>query len=332
LIVTHHVGGETIARLSTKPFAIGCAWGATVFAAYLLGDLHFVRLPFLPVATVGTAVAFLLGMRANAAYDRFWEARKIWGGIVNTSRTWGNLALTVLPNHRSIAEVLIRRHIAWLSALRTRLRRPSPWTLIPEDVAAFHQPAKDRFGADYADDYLSAEDQAAYHKATNGATALLRMQGAQLSKILEEEKLSIFHQIELLRQIQELYTLQGKCERIKNTPFPVQYTSLARLMNLVFLTLAPFGLIETFTNLTGSIGPFGETGVEWAAATICYAMIVVVYHWLYLIAERTENPFEFLAGDVPMNALCRTIEIDLLEMLDETDIPEPVKPMHAILY
>ena len=120
--------------------AVG-AWSAGLVAAHHLLDLSWVQLPGLPVGVLGTAVAFYLGFKGSAAYDRLWEARKIWGGIVNTSRTWGVYVTTLVtdlelkgPSSTSLAEVhrqLVYRHVAWLAALRTQLRRLKTWGTRP---------------------------------------------------------------------------------------------------------------------------------------------------------------------------------------------------------
>ncbi len=91
-------------------------------------NLRWVQLPWTPIALIGTAVAFLIGFQNNAAYGRIWEARKIWGGMVNYSRSWGMLVKDVVTNEHAHKpapakelddhkRVLIYRHIGWLTAL-----------------------------------------------------------------------------------------------------------------------------------------------------------------------------------------------------------------------
>ncbi|MGB5268703.1 MAG: bestrophin family ion channel, partial [Polyangiales bacterium] len=105
---------------------------------YELLDLRWLHLPWLPIALIGTAVAFIISFQNNASYDRVWEARKIWGGIVNTSRAWGIVVNDFVTNDftsddvsdtelGAIREELIFRHIAWLTALRHAMRQPRPW-------------------------------------------------------------------------------------------------------------------------------------------------------------------------------------------------------------
>jgi len=106
-----------------------------ITALYELLGIKWLQVPLAPVALVGTAVAFMVGFQNNAAYDRIWEARKIWGGIVNTSRT---LIITVKDSfymHRSEAykdesetlKIITHRHIAWLTVLRYAMRSQKSW-------------------------------------------------------------------------------------------------------------------------------------------------------------------------------------------------------------
>ncbi len=117
--------------------AIITAWVAT----YYFLDLSWFKIPWTPLALIGTAVAFVIGFQNNSAYGRIWEARKIWGGIVNTSRTFGMYVQDMLTNeHAETAlseaelqneiKILTYRHIAWMTALRHAMRASKPWETI----------------------------------------------------------------------------------------------------------------------------------------------------------------------------------------------------------
>ncbi|MCO4762170.1 MAG: hypothetical protein KC502_11740, partial [Myxococcales bacterium] len=110
---------------------LGAVWAALVYFVYAIFELSWMRVPFLPIATIGTAVAFYVGFKNNSAYDRFWEGRKIWGGIVNSSRTWTTMVLSYIEpdddSERAVAmrKLLVYRQLAWINALRVQLRRTS---------------------------------------------------------------------------------------------------------------------------------------------------------------------------------------------------------------
>ncbi len=131
MLKTRRFPKRMLLRWAIPIMALTGAWAAAVYAAYVHGGLTWIRVPFLPIATVGTAVAFYVGFKNNSAYDRFWEGRKIWGGIVNSSRTWANAVMAYIdPGDDSETAVqarrdLIYRHMAWINALRLQLRRTS---------------------------------------------------------------------------------------------------------------------------------------------------------------------------------------------------------------
>ena len=108
---------------------------------YFFFDLNWLKIPWTPMALIGTAVAFVIGFQNNSAYGRIWEARKIWGGIVNTSRTFGMFVQDMVTNeHASIplskeeihheVKTLTYRHIAWMVALRHAMRAHKPWETV----------------------------------------------------------------------------------------------------------------------------------------------------------------------------------------------------------
>ena len=157
----------------------------------------------------------------------------------------------------------------------------------------------------------------------NSATQILRQQSEQLRQVVEEMKLSDdFRHIAMMELITEMYELQGKCERIKNTPFPRQYAYFSSVFTWIFIVLLPFGIV----------GQFASKGDLLVWLTVPLASIV---SWIFLtmetVGDASEDPFENFINDVPMTALCRTIEIDLRQMMGEKDVPEPLQPVNDIL-
>ncbi|MCR5888650.1 hypothetical protein LRS06_12915 [Hymenobacter sp. J193] len=285
-------------------------------------DFHSLAIPWQPVATLGIAVSFYIGFKNSGSYDRFWEGRQIWGGIVNASRTWAIQALEFVTSvvdapgveapAASAAELtdrhrcLVYRHVAWCNALRLQLRRqPELWDT---EVAPFLQP----------------EESEKMRRFRNPPAQLLRQQAADL-RILREERglLNDFQHVTMMNSLEQLYTLQGGCERIKNTPFPRQYAFFSYVFVWLFAALLPLGLI----------GEFAHMGPDHIWLTVPFSVLVSwVFNTIEVVGHTSENPFENQMNDVPMTALCRSIEIDLREMLGETDIPPKLEPINDILY
>lgn len=294
---------------------------------------NLIILPWLPISLIGIAVAFYLGFKNNASYDRLWEARKIWGSIINTSRTSGAMVkayvranFTVNNEIVSIHTRLIKRHIAWLQALRFQLRSSREWEHTirgPENPK--HIPTTEEKKGNMTEtlgNYLSKEEVVAVMNKQNPATHILDLQMNELTELRKLNLIDDFRHMEFGNLIKELYDHQGKCERIKNFPFPRQYASLNVYFVWIFIALLPFGLIQEFASI----------GEQYVWFTIPFAVLISwVFHTMELIGDYSENPFEGLNNDVPVTAMVRTIEIDLLEMLNEENIPKPITPTNKIL-
>jgi putative membrane protein len=317
-------------------------WALVVLALYDLAGLEFIRIPFLPIATIGTAVAFYVGFKNNAAYDRFWEGRKIWGGVVNVSRSWATGVLSYIEpgddgeEARAHRKLLVYRQLAWINALRLQLRRTSRFFDKPargtkKRLEAHAEAMRNDWDKELAP-FLEPDELTELSARKNTATHILERQGALLATLVKGKKLDLFHQIALMDLITEMYTLQGKCERIKNTPFPRQYAELSRVFVRVFVFLIPFGLLDVFADQIAA----AHGALENALLVIPMLLSAGLVSWVFVtmegIGDASEDPFERSMNDVPMNALCRTIEIDLREMLGETELPEKETPAGNILY
>ncbi|MCA9655756.1 MAG: hypothetical protein H6712_08290 [Myxococcales bacterium] len=326
------------------PITLGAmAWAAFVYALHAYAGLGFLRVPFLPISTIGTAVAFYVGFKNNSAYERFWEGRKIWGGIVNASRTWANNVLSYVDvgdeegePGRSTRRELVHRQLAWINALRLQLRRRSRF----EDAPARSTRRRlGRHGSHMRNDweqelrpFLSAEELAEVSRNANPASHLLLTQGRRLAGLVKAQRLDLFHQISMMEIVRELYDLQGKCERIKATPFPRQYAEYSRVFTRAFTFLVPFGLLDVFADHVEASMTTLQTLAPIIPMVIASGLIAWVFTTMEVIGDASEDPFERSMNDVPMNALCRTIEIDLRQMLGETELPEPEPPVDGILY
>jgi len=318
-------------------------WAAIVAGAYDLKFIDF-TLPWLPVSIIGTAVAFYVGFKNNSSYDRMWEARKIWGGIVNSSRTWGmyvdgfvnNMFAAKKLNDQEIHKIkkrLIYRHVGWLYALRSQLLVSTPWEHINQGFlyrfAA--QRYQKKFGIGLVEDevtktelkqFLPPEEQDRLINHVNTATQIINEQSRDLTKIREQGLIEDFRHMEMSNVLSLFYDHQGKAERIKKFPLPRQYANLSRIFIGIFILLLPFSMIPSLLEL-GNLG--------YAISIVITALIGWVYIMMEIVGDYSENPFQGMANDIPMLSLCRTIEIDLMEMLGEKDLPRPIEAKKGIL-
>ena len=310
---------------------------------YHKGHISFI-IPWLPVSVIGTAVAFYAGFKNNQAYDRMWEARKIWGAIVNSSRAWGMYVDGFITNQfrsddksemeiHEIKHRLIYRHIAWLYALRSQLLLVTEWEHANQrgSTGRWARMYQQYFGVGLIEDletetelrhFLPPEehDRLVAHK--NTATQIINEQSRDLRELRNEVLFDDFRHMELEQILYHFYEHQGKCERIKKFPLPRQYANMSRYFVGIFISLLPFSMIPELMKL-GSMG-------LWLSIPIT-ALVGWVFVMMEIVGDYSENPFQGMANDIPMLSLCRTIEIDLREMLGETDLPAPIQSKNDIL-
>ena len=333
MYIKRNISVNIIIRYSWKNLLFFLFYGTAVFAAYSFLGWTNLDIPFQPISVIGIAVAFYIGFKNSQSYDRFWEARKIWGGIVNYSRTWTNNVLSFVKNDPDAQRTLVYRHIAWINALRIQLRQPTSFS-IKENRSVerlFDSHGERSPGCHNMQHLLSQSEIADLETRKNVATHLVKNQGLQLKTLLEAKKITEFDKQVLHANLEELYNLQGKCERIKNTPFPRQYAYFSTLFTWIFVLLLPFGLLSVFGEQLSQIHSLADIGL-----LVLIVFFSILISWIFVTMEKvgsnSEDPFEGRINDVPMTALCTTIEIDLRDMLDEKDLPEKTKPKHNILY
>lgn len=319
------------------------AWTGLILYLFSYLELKLINIPWTAVAVVGTAVSFYIGFKNNQAYDRLWEARKIWGAITNTSRMWAsNLRGFVTPpfTNRSVSDdhingmvkKLIYRHIAYVYSLRNQLLVPAPWEHVSLNsrVASVNRNRMKKLGSGVFDinhqqvleTHLEKDEHHTLPGVANVSTQIIDLQSQHLKELRKENLIDDFRHVELQKLLNDLYTSQGQAERIKKFPLPRQYGNASRIFVGIFIFLLPFGLITEFVKC----GPFGI----WLFVPVV-SIIAWIFLMMELVGDYSENPFEGLANDVPMLSICRTIEIDLKQMIKDSDIPEPIKPQNGIL-
>ncbi len=344
MIITKNFSLKRILQFTGHHFSWLIAWPTAVVLVYEFFDLYWLKIPWLPLSVIGTAVAFYVGFKNNSAYDRMWEARKVWGAIVNSSRSWGIYIKGFVTNQfanepTSDSEVidvrkrLIHRHIGWLYALRSQLLNITPWEHANQKglVGKFAKRYQKHFGVGLVDDevtkselhqFLPKDEYERLINYQNTATQIIDEQSTDLRSLREKGLIEDFRHMELQKILGDFYDHQGKLERIKKFPLPRQYANMSFAFIWLFIFLLPFGMVSEFAKL-------GDWG-SWFAIPF-----VVVIGWVYvvmeLVGDYSENPFQGMANDIPMLSLCRTIEIDLREMMGETELPESIKAKNGIL-
>lgn len=321
---------------------------SVVVSLYYFLDLNWIKIPWTPLALIGTAVAFVIGFQNNSSYGRIWEARKIWGGIVNTSRTFGMFVQDMVTNEYASNKVsndelqheikiLTYRHIAWMTALRHAMRVKKSWeTVIHEKTnkewsKVVRPPEWDSTLEEDLASYLSEEDMSYVLQKNNKQTALLYLQSHHLKKLKESGLVWEFSFLQLESVLEELFTLQGKSERIKNFPYPRHFATLNHYFMWIFILLLPLAIVPQFAEIGMEISKkFTLIGSLFVWLSIpFYVAVAWVFHTMERIGRTGENPFEGSANDVPISTIARGIEIDLRQNLGETndEIPEqfPVK-------
>lgn len=338
MYIKRNIGWGLILRYAWKNLIIFTLYASIIFCLYYYLGWNFMDIPFQPLSVIGIAVAFYIGFKNSQSYDRFWEGRKIWGGIVNYSRTWTIQVLSFIDTgdkskNKEIQQRLVYRHLAWINALRVQLRQPKPWALKENHAVEtlFNKHNERNTSCNEALDFVSAEEYKDLETRVNPATHLVKNQARDITGLKKEGLIDGFQEDQLQSVLEEFYNLQGMCERIKNTPFPRQYGYFSKVFTWIFVLLLPFGLLDVFED--DAVHLSHELKEWYAFLMIPFSVLISwVFVTMEVVGDNSEDPFEGRINDVPMTALCRTIEIDLRDMLDETNLPKNIQPKDNILY
>lgn len=268
-------------------------WDCIVTVTYFV--LPF-KAPSLPLTLFGSALALFLGFRDNSAYQRWWEGRVLWGAMINASRNLARAARNFLPDEaRDLKRSIVLRQVAYVNALRCQLRRQ------PRDEEVLH--------------YLSRGEAEPALARVNTANGLLDGTGRRIEDARKKGWIDTIQQASLERILVDIANAQGGMERLKNTPLPNQYRFFPAFFTRLFCILLPIGLVETL----GFATPIGST--------IAGLMFLAILQ----IGDDLVDPFANTIHDVPLTAMCRTIEIDLLQAIGDK-APEPKTPVQGILW
>ncbi|MFT5724650.1 MAG: putative membrane protein [Bacteroidia bacterium] len=311
---------------SKRPFILGFIYSLAISVISYFTNLY-IAIPWQPISIIGISVAFYLGFKNNSSYDRTWEARKIWGSIVNNSRAFGAAVTTFVQGEdaEKIHKELIYRHIAWFNSLRHQLRLSRPWEHDTRLNEKYAPNVCEDYMVQLEDDlipFLSTIEMKYIEQKSNGAAQILQIQSKRLQELKDQGYFEDFRHMELNSLIINLYADQGKTERIKNFPFPRQYASTAIWLTFVFCAFVPFGLLAVFKDL--------NSWMYWLGPFIS-ALIIWIFFLMEKIGDYSENPFEGTYNDVPITSIAKAIEIDLREMLNDDNIPSPTPSENGFL-
>jgi len=284
LQILHYVG---------RPLALLFCWDVVVTAGYLATPYKF-DFPALPLSLIGSAIAVFLAFRNTTAYARWWEARTLWGAMVNSSRNFAReLKMLLPPGSDGIRAELVERHIAYVHALRLHLRKQSPWSELQQR--------------------LPAGELEQLHTIANVPNAILDRSAQIIGRLegLDSMKLAA-----LARTLGDFSNAQGGMERINNTPFPRQYATYPVVFTHGFCLLLPLGLV-------GSLGIYTPLG-----STVAGFLFLA----LLQIGNDMQAPFANTENDVPLTTLTRSIEINLRDGLGETHRLKPVDVENGVLW
>ncbi len=304
MIVPHAPQLRRLVAYVGLPLLLLFLYDGAIVLLFQVAGWKWIALPHIPLALFGSAIGLIVAFRNNSSYGRWWEARTLWGGIVNNSRSWARQVLSsVAPQKETDREAvkalqcrLILLQIAWVHALRQQLRG------LP--------PLDDLHGM------LSEDDRVALQSQKNVAFTLQIWQGELLRQALEKDWIDSLQWANLDNTLNDLADFQGGSERIKNTPMPKQYDFFPRIFTHIYCLLLPLGLVLNM----GWFTPLGST------------LVGFIFLALDRIGRDLENPFDNTIYDIPLSAMSRTIEINLRQAMGERSLPEQLQPVAGVLW
>lgn len=242
-------------------------------------------------AFIGTAISVLLSFNLNQSYDRWWEARKIWGGIVNDSRSLViQLQSFVTPDNKAAVERVSLRHVAWCYSLGQTLRGSNPVSNL--------------------DGLISEEDIRRLNDHANVPLALLQQGALDIKDLRGKEALGEYYHVQINNTFVKFSDYMGMAERIKSTVFPVTYRLFLHFMIYVFVVTLSISL--------GEIGSLFEIPLLLVTSSC--------FFFLERTATHMQDPFSNGVHDTAMTTIARNIHINVYNLLQKENAPKPVPP------
>jgi putative membrane protein len=287
--------GSIVPAIAPKVAAIFVLAVAVAAFAELAHPPGIERVSVAPFTLLGLVLSIFLSFRNNACFDRWWEGRKLWGQLIYESRSLARLCSTLLAEQPARADRICRLAIAFAHALAARLRG--------QDAALAGLP------------WVAEADRERYAQRQNVPDQLLAMIGAEATAALRAGEIDSILYVQFETRLHALSSIQAGCERILLTPLPFAYTLLLHRCAWMFCVLLPFGLAS-------SLG--------WATPVVS-AVLAYAFFGLDQLGEEMEEPFGLEPNDLPLDAMVRTIEIDLLDSLGVRPLPAPLQPQRYLL-
>lgn len=251
----------------------------------------FPEMPLNVPTFLGTAISVLLSFKMSQSYDRWWEARKVWGAIVNDSRSFVlQLQNFIADKDHPAIRRMAYRQIAWCYSLGQSLRGLDPLQSLEQ--------------------YLGTEDITYIARHNNKALAILQLNIDELKQLKLEKQLDSFSHVQLDSTLVRFCDSMGKAERINNTVFPVTYR--------LFLHAVIYLFVVTLSLSLKNVKPIFETPL--------LLLISAIFLLLQKTAYHLQDPFKNRPSDIPVTSIARTIEINIRQLMGETDVPKPVQP------
>lgn len=250
------------------------------------------RIPISLPAFLGTAISLLLSFKLSQSYDRWWEARKVWGAIVNDSRTLVMQAMrfTNVFSAEASVSTLVRaisyRQIAWCYVLGRSLRSENPMPVLEK--------------------FISPGDLVSIGRQNNKALALLDLHARDVRALLEKNAINSYQQVQIDSTLVKLCDSMGKTERIRNTVFPVTYRQILRSFIYIFLFVMSLALLE--------INSLWEIPLD--------VLISLPFFMIEKTARHMQDPFMNKPTDTPVTAIARTIETNIRQLWGDEELPE----------
>lgn len=298
MIVRDHLPLRRVWPTVSRRLGLLFLFDLTIAVLYARAGATMLGLASLPLGLMGAGISIFLAFRNNSAYDRWWEARRLWGSLVNDARTFSRQAFTLIDRDgpAGAATDLIEWQVVYVHALRCHLRGQNPF---PEIAGR-----------------LPADLVGRLRGQQNVPVAMLLYAGERLRQFYDAGQLDSIRFVQLDSTLSRLCDIQGACERIKHTPLPRQYEYFPRMLVGAYCLMLPFGLVEGMGLLT----PLASTVVSF------------MFLALESIGRDIEAPFENTLHDTPMGQLSRSIEINLREAAGTGGVPRAVTPIDGFVY
>jgi putative membrane protein len=307
MIVPDAANMRSMLRSVWRPLVVLFAFDMLIAALYVYGGQRWLSVRDIPLSIFGGAIGVIVGFRNTSSYQRWWEARTLWGSIVNYSRTFARQSLTMIivpddasdkDRHRAneIRQRLVLLQVAYVHSLRCQLRGQPVWQGL---------------------DSLYSEQQMEIVRLQRNIPVFIQQEMSELlAECLERGWLDTIRWSAIDQSLAALMNAQGGAERIKNTPMPRLYDYLPRLFLRLYCFLLPFGMVANL----GMFTPVGST------------LVGLIFLALDEVGRDLENPFDNREHDIPMSSISRTIEINLKQLLRQSEIPAPEAVVKGVLW